>query len=1413
MFDVGRSLSINRASRILPLITFLTATSAVFAQLPAFPGAEGFGKYSTGGRGGTVYHVTNLNDSGPGSFRDAVSVSGRTVVFDVGGVIDYQAPRYAPKPNITIAGQTAPGDGITIYGNGLSFSGANNNICRFIRVRQGINGDSGTDAMGIANGHDMIFDHVSVSWGRDETFSVNGSVTNITIQSTIISQGLQTHSAGGLIQADGGVSILRCLYIDNDTRNPKVKFINEFVNNVVCNWESFAYNMGGDSAGDSYVNAFNNYFIDGPASAAPAFSGGNLNFHIYATNNWQDANHNGVLDGAVIPLAAYGSMDPQAAPFPYPIANAFPPLTALKLAVSDVGASWHRDTVDERMILELTSWGLIGETINSEFESPMNGPGPVRNGTPYTDSDQDGMPDFWEQGTGSNPAVANNNDPSPSGSGYTRLEDYLNWLAEPHGVALTNTTVCVDLRQFTRGFTSNSPAYSLAAATNGTVTLVNGWIARFVPTPGFIGPAGFQFTVLDGDGSTLTRPMNLFFTPLAQPFTPVWRGDGATNNWNTDGDFNWFNGQSLLFPFHTGDSVLFDDTGSADPPVNLVGSLQPGAVAVNAAKDYVFSGGGSLTGAMVLNKNGAGILTLNNTNNFSGATTVSNGTLLVHGGLIQSPVTVRNGGTIGGNGFLGLAPTLQSGANVAPGGGIGSAGTLTVSNSLAESGGVTNQFDLSDDPTGQVRTNDLIQVAGNLNLSGANTIRINLLDGPLASGDYALIRYTGAFNGGLTNLVVLGANGVLTNLPGAIGLHVDNTRPPAALVWLGAVAGNIWDNGTNANWLNGTNQDRFYFGDSVVFDDTGSTNPPVNLVGALSPAAVTVNATNNYTFTGAGRISNSTGLTKTNSGTLTILTTNDYTGITAINGGTLALAQLGNGGVPGGIGAAGTNAANLAFNGGTLRYTGGSTSTDRGVTLNPRGGTFEIVSGGTTLTMSNVITGSGQLAKTGAGRLDLSVPNDFSGGTIVSAGVLRLANNGGLGSGMITLNGTNSSATFRFGGDGQTLNNTLNVVGTNNFALLAGNDTVSAMTGDGTLHVITNAGATFSMAGNMSAFSGRIVADAIQNVRFNPSTGSSSAIFDLGNTSTLMNNRNGGLTIQLGALIGGPNTALQGASSANSFTTYVIGGRNLDTTFAGKISEVIPARTAAISKVGSGMLVLSGANTYTGGTTVNAGTLLANNTTGSGTGTNSVTVNSGGTLGGTGFILGPVVVNGGGALSPGNNAAGQLTLKSNLTLNAGAILNFELGATGASDKIVVSNALILNGTLNVSRLAGFGAGTYTLVTYGTSLSGVLPAIGSKPSGYTCAVNTNTPGQVRLVVQVQTPPVIGNITVANGNVVLNGSGGPTNGAYYVLSSTNVALPLSAWTRIATNQFNSAGSFSCTNPIAPGRPQQFYLLQLP
>jgi autotransporter-associated beta strand protein len=1400
----------------------LCSTTTLQAQLPAFPGAEGFGKYATGGRGGTVYHVTTLADSGTGSFRDAVSVSGRTVVFDVAGVIDYQAPRYAPKPNITIAGQTAPGEGVTLYGNGLSFSGSHNHIARFLRIRQGINGDSGTDAVGIANGHDMIFDHLSVSWGRDETFSVNGDVTNITIQSTIISQGLQTHSAGGLIQTEGGVSILRSLYIDNDTRNPKVKFVNEFVNNVVCNWETIGYNMGGDSAGDSYVNVFNNYFIRGPYSSSSAFGGGNANFHIYATNNWYDGDRDGVRDGSELPFASYGDMDLQSTPYAYPMTNAVPPLTALKLAISDVGTSQHRDVVDERLITEVLSWGTMGQTISSEYAAPMNGPGTLKGGTLPLDTDQDGMPDYWEAGLGMSTNSPTNNDPSPSGSGYTRLEDYLNWLVEPHGTVLTNVPAAIDLRMFTRGFTNSSPVYSVGNPTNGSVTLVGGFIARFLPLAGYSGPASFQFSVTDADGCTFARTMNLFFTPKPQTYSPLWHGDDATNNWDVLGDNNWYDGQSLLHQFRNGDAVTFDDSGSTSPALNLIGSLQPASVTVNAAQSYTFAGAGSLDGSMVLIKTNTGTLTVNTTNGYTGVTTVGGGVMLVNGALLNSPVTVLNSGTVGGNGVLGNSVTVQGGGGLIAGNGLGAPGTLTISNTLAESGNTTNYFDLSDDPTGLVKTNDQIRIFGNLTLSGVNVIKASLLEGPPGNGLYTLFTYTGTFSGSLTNLTVVGVYGTLTNPPGAIGLIVSSPRAPASLRWAGDGVSNIWDLGTNATWLNEGTPDRFYFLDDVLFDDTGSTSPAVGLRGTLSPNSVTVDASVDYSFSGSGKIYGTTGLTKTNFGTLTILTTNDYTGPTVIGGGTLTVSLLGNGGLPSGIGAAGKAVTNLVLYNSTLRYSGGTVITDRGATLNGTGG-FDIVNSGTTLTHTGILTGAGTFVKAGAGTLTLTTNNSFGGGVLLSNGMIHLsttfARDGGLGSGTVIFKG----GTLRLYGEGGstgtdwgTFNRPLDVPAGQVGTILAPPryTMASPLTGGGWLnlrvHYVRGA-----LSGNWSAFTGVINVTArsltgdSNEFRVATSLGYPNATVILG-TNVVMTRNGGSSTINIGALGGAPGSWVGPGNDSSSGTTYSVGWNNANATFAGTIKN---DGTTTFVKSGAGTWTLTGANSWSGGTTINGGLVLANNTSGSALGSGTVTVNTGGALGGTGFVGAPVTLDAGGGLSPGSNGLGTLTINSSLSLNSSAALRFELGTTGASDKVAVNGALTLGGVLYVTNLAGFGAGTYTLFTYTGALGGTLPAIASKPAGYSCTVDTNTSGQVRLVVQVQTPPFFNSVVATNSVLAFSGSGGPTNVPYYVLSSTNLALPLNTWGRFATNLFGPTGGFSFTDTVNPAVPQTFYRLQLP
>jgi pectate lyase len=436
-----------KAHRFILSVVFLTSFSSLAVvngatNLSSFPGAEGFGAFAIGGRGDAVYHVTTLNDSGPGSFRDAVSRPRRTVVFDVAGII-HLAARVSVASNITIAGQTAPGDGIVIYGNGVSFSGANQAIVRYVRFRMGVNGDRGKDAVTIANGHDMIFDHVSVSWGRDENFSISGPVTNVTIQDSIIAQGLQPHSAGGLIQTAGGVSILRTLYIDNHTRNPKVKGANQFVNNVIYNWGGGGGYILGDSEGPSFANIVNNCFINGPSTKVAAFSRGNANFHVYAPGNVQDTDHNGALELKEIPRAAFGPVDWQEKPFGYPTVTIRSASDALKMVAANAGASLPRDEVDQQLVAELQSAGTLGETIARETDAPMKGPGAIRTGPTPEDTDRDGLPDRWELSHGLDPKNPDDGN-HVAADGYTELEHYLNGLAAPDTTATNKAPAKVE---------------------------------------------------------------------------------------------------------------------------------------------------------------------------------------------------------------------------------------------------------------------------------------------------------------------------------------------------------------------------------------------------------------------------------------------------------------------------------------------------------------------------------------------------------------------------------------------------------------------------------------------------------------------------------------------------------------------------------------------------------------------------------------------------------------------------------------------------------------------------------------------------------------------------------------------------------------------------------------------------------
>ena len=367
--------------------TVVAATSLQSTEL-AFPSAEGFGALATGGRNGEIVRVTNLDDSGPGSFREAVSKPNRFVVFDLGGVIRLKSNVSVPN-NITLAGHSAPGEGGCFYGKSVSFSGSSNVIVRYLRFRQGIDGDRGKCSINISGGSNMIFDHCSIQWGRWDSLGVTQGSHDITFQHCIIGEAIDPQRFGALVDSVTNVTLHHNLWINNQSRNPKAKGQIQYHNNVVYNWGGTGL-VGGHSGADRQLDAIGNYFIKGPSSNDRFAGQFAATDHVFQRDNLADLDLDGKLNGRPVGEKDFGQGKDAATFTTQPFLAPTIPVkldsaeAAFGKIMATVGASLRRDAVDARLVAEVSSLGKSGKISRSEVE--VGGIGELTSGKPVYDA-------------------------------------------------------------------------------------------------------------------------------------------------------------------------------------------------------------------------------------------------------------------------------------------------------------------------------------------------------------------------------------------------------------------------------------------------------------------------------------------------------------------------------------------------------------------------------------------------------------------------------------------------------------------------------------------------------------------------------------------------------------------------------------------------------------------------------------------------------------------------------------------------------------------------------------------------------------------------------------------------------------------------------------------------------------------
>jgi autotransporter-associated beta strand protein len=1140
------------------------------AQIPAFPGAEGFAAHATGGRGGDVYHVTNLNGSGAGSFAYGLTTglpaAGRTIVFDVSGYAHITSTLRVTSNKITVAGQTAPGDGFGLKNNTFRVSG-NNNVFRHIRFRDGYAGDTINVDSTATN---TLFDHCDVTFSHDENHSSFNDPPDLqTFQWSNNAWGLQSHSAGGLWDVDRA-TVHHSLWAHNHTRNPKARpnGLLDWVNNVTFDWD-IGFILGDSSSPANWkTNVVGSYFIASSSSGSPFASAskdtnGNPNFSVHVSGNYYDSDKDRILDGTLRGSDILGSSlanvnllaSAVARTAGVAVTEDTNALLAYKKIVSACGplrldANPNRALRDELNTIltnnlvtqrrhRITYGALSGSgATNGGFGTLVSSPAP-------TDTDQDGMPDYWEKAVGYSHTVTNNNTvmassggvvsgttyfPPATPAGYTQLEEYLHYKAIPHRAVLKDTELDIDLSRYTAGFTSG-PTFAVSNVTGGTVTLSGpgNSQAHFIPPAGATGRAMFDFTVTDTQGSTWTQQFAILVSGDPLPVDPVsdplvWKGNGTTHTWNnTSSNQVWMNGANPS-GFGDTDTATFDDSGSNSPNITVSGTVQPSAVTVDSTKNYTFTGSGAIGGASSLTKAGTGTLTLANTgtNTFpldilidGGAVVIGNGSSMGNGPLEFRSGTLTSQYT-GGHTLPNLI-TIPGGSNV----------SINMPPQM-KLGGVSGAGNLSLNVTATAVQNSRLNgswsgFTGTLNLA--------------ASGTQALI--CANFNGDSTN-------GAFNNLNAAT-VNLDNVN-------LGG-RDNSGGNTFSIGALSGTSTAKLggaHYAGALTYS-----------IGALNKSSTFDGTISNSTSSTDSASGSNTVLTKVGTGTLTWNGGGSHTGATTISAGTFTL--------NGTFGRTATSVANGAKLGGSGRIgdsVGGSVTAASGSTLIPgatgQDGRFQLAA----LTL-NGTTLQYDLSPT-AGVNDAINDRISTQNTLAINGTQNFQFNltgGALGAGIYTLIDGGNNTTL----NSPVLNHNLPASTRQSFAL-----TSSAAAGNPAFVQLT-------VTGNSESLVWTGAASNAWNLNSAANWTGPGTFFNLDAVTFNDSSSIGGVTLT-------GNLQPKEITVSNNLTAYTLGGTG----------SMIGS--AALTKAGAGTLTINTANTFTRGTTINGGTVSAGTATALGSG-------------------------------------------------------------------------------------------------------------------------------------------------------------------------------------------------------------------